>query len=260
MTLDGARNFKLTIAYDGTLFLGWQRQAIGPTIQQTLEDALAKLCGHEITVFASGRTDTGVHAQAQVVNFFTSSSRTPSELVKGGNAILPKTIAILSAQEAPEDFNARYSAKGKTYAYYYYAAKIRDPLLITRAWHVGPNLDWALMEENLSHLIGSRDFKSLASKGSETKSTIRTIWQAHITSREENIKKLTITGSGFLRHMVRTIAGTLHLIGRKRLSPDYLNLVLDSLDRAKAGPVAPPHGLYLEKVFYQPFSGQNDAP
>jgi tRNA pseudouridine38-40 synthase len=252
MTQNGARNFKLTIADDGTGFLGWQRQAVGPTHQQTLEDALAKLCGHQVTVFASGRTDAGVHAQAQVVNFLTTSSRTPSELIGGGNAILPASMAILSAQEVEAEFNARFSARGKTYAYYFYLSLIRDPLLIKRAWHVGPRLDWAKIENNLPHLIGSRDFKALGSTGSDVKTTIRTISEANITFKAENLIKLTITGSGFLRHMVRTIAGTLYLIGRRRLSDDYLNLVLDSKDRAQAGPVAPPHGLYLEKVFYEP--------
>ncbi|MDR1657707.1 MAG: tRNA pseudouridine(38-40) synthase TruA [Deltaproteobacteria bacterium] len=252
MTAKVGKNYKLTLAYDGTDFLGWQRQTKGPTLQGVLEEALFKLCGHPVTVWASGRTDAGVHARAQVVNFWTSSPRSTVELVRGGNAILPMSMAILSAQEVTEDFNARFSAVGKTYAYDFSIAPVRNPLLVFRAWHVGPKLDWDRIKAALPLLVGNKDFKAFGSAGSEVKTTVRTISEAVLTKPEEDIQRLTLTGSGFLRHMVRTIAGTLWLIGRGRMSPEELTALIESKDRRRAGPVAPPQGLFLERVYYDP--------
>jgi tRNA pseudouridine38-40 synthase len=244
------RNIMLIVSYDGTGFNGWQRQAKGITIQSLLEEALAKLCDHQVTVYASGRTDAGVHARAQVANFYTHSQRTSREIVNGGNAILPKTIAITSAQEVDDSFNARFSANGKTYSYDFLISSVRDPLLLNRAWFVGPKLDWIAIKKSLPNLLGTKDFKAFRSTGDELKSTIRNISQAVITEPSTNLVRLTLTGSGFLRHMVRTIAGTLWLIGRSKLNPEDLATIIESKDRARAGPVAPAQGLYLDQVHY----------
>ncbi|MDR2368215.1 MAG: tRNA pseudouridine(38-40) synthase TruA [Deltaproteobacteria bacterium] len=246
-----ARNIMLTLAYDGTGFSGWQRQAKGQTLQGLVEGAMARLCGHPVTVHGSGRTDAGVHAKAQVANFFTDSPRKAPEIVKGGNAMLPMTVAITSAMEVDPAFHARFSAKGKTYGYDFLSSPVRDPLLANRAWHVGPNLDWAAVRASLPSLLGTKDFKALGSSGGEVKTTVRRISRAEILEAGPGLFRLSLTGSGFLRHMVRTIAGTLWLIGRHKLAPQDLLAIIESLDRAKAGPVAPPHGLCLEEVHYR---------
>ena len=245
-----ARVIKLTLAYDGGGFLGWQRQARMPTLQQTLEEALARLCGHEVAVHASGRTDAGVHARGQVASFRTSSSRTLAELVRGSNAILPFSMAVLSAEEAEPDFNARFSCKGKTYVYDFLASKVRDPLQAGRVWFVGPNLDWEAVSAALPHLIGEMDFSAFRSVGTESKSAVRTITEAALDRPEADLRRLTLTGTGFLRHMVRSIAGTLWLVGRRKLAPDDLKAIIASKNRSMAGPVAPPQGLRLERVYY----------
>ncbi|MDR3204161.1 MAG: tRNA pseudouridine(38-40) synthase TruA [Deltaproteobacteria bacterium] len=245
------RTIKLTLAYDGTPFLGWQRQARGPTIQGLMEKALSKLCAHPISLQASGRTDAGVHARGQVASFTTVSPRTEAQLIKGTNALLPPTIAVLSAEVAPDSFNARFDAKAKTYTYDFLLSQIRDPLLIFRAWHVGPGLDWTIASEASQRLIGLKDFKSFQSAGTELKSTIRRVLKIKFNQPRKELLQMIITGSGFLRHMVRTIAGTLWLCARGRLSPDEFSTVLEKKDRSQAGPVAPPQGLSLEKVYYE---------
>jgi tRNA pseudouridine38-40 synthase len=252
------RNIKITLAYDGTGFFGWQRQAKETTIQGLLEAALEKLCAHPVRVYGSGRTDAGVHAIEQVANFLTTSDRTISEVVRGGNAMLPKAIAIVSAQEVSLDFNARFSAYGKCYVYDFLTGNVRDPLQNNRTWFVGERIDWTSVRQALDYLPGEKDFKAFQSAGGDnSKSTIRTIYQAELSEPAERIKRLTLVGSGFLRHMVRTIAGTLLAVGRNRLSPKDLSTIIDSKNRSESGVVAPPQGLYLKKVYYEPFN-QNE--
>ncbi|MDR2455723.1 MAG: tRNA pseudouridine(38-40) synthase TruA [Deltaproteobacteria bacterium] len=246
----GLRTVKLTLAYDGSPFRGWQRQAQGPTLQEALESALTRLCGHKVTVEASGRTDAGVHARGQVASFVTGGSRSLAEIVRGGNALLPFSIAILKAEEAEPGFSARFSCKGKTYAYDFLATEVRDPLLAPRSWFVGPALDWEAVRAALPLLLGERDFASFQSSGGDVKTTVRTITEASLAEPEERLLRLTVTGSGFLRHMVRTIAGTLWLVGRRKLTPSDFEAVIASKDRSKAGPVAPPQGLRLERAYY----------
>ncbi|MDR1546043.1 MAG: tRNA pseudouridine(38-40) synthase TruA [Deltaproteobacteria bacterium] len=245
-----ARNLKLTVAYDGSKFLGWQRQARGPTVQGLLEETLQKLCGHPVALHGSGRTDAGVHARGQTASFFTSSPRTPAELVRGGNALLPPDAAIVSAEEVDDAFHARFSARGKVYAYRFSTAPVRDPFLRRWAWHVGPCLDWRQAEAILPVLVGEQDFAAFRSSGDEVKSTVRTIFSAVLDQPQPHVRRLTVAGSGFLRHMVRTIAGTLWLSARGKLTPADLEAILASKDRAKAGPTAPACGLCLEQVFY----------
>ncbi|MDR2387159.1 MAG: tRNA pseudouridine(38-40) synthase TruA [Deltaproteobacteria bacterium] len=240
----------LTVAYDGSPYLGWQRQARGPTVQGVLEEALGKLCNHPVTVYGSGRTDSGVHAKAQVANFYTNSKLPLSAIVKGGNALLPLTVAITSAREVDFDFNARFSATGKTYGYDFLTSLVRDPLLVKRAWFVGPKLDWSSMAQSLPYLSGTRDFSSFKSSGGDVKTTVKTIKDIRVLEISPELKRLSITGSGFLRHMVRTMAGTLWLIGRGKLKPEDLEKIIEAKDRSRAGPMAPAQGLCLEEVYY----------
>ncbi|MDR0354230.1 MAG: tRNA pseudouridine(38-40) synthase TruA [Deltaproteobacteria bacterium] len=248
----GGKNIKLIIAYDGTGFNGWQRQAGGRTIQGVMEDALSIFCGHSVSLCASGRTDAGVHARAQVANFRLNADRTAKQIVAGGNALLPPAISILSAEEAGDDFNARFSAKGKRYCYDFSVSNLRNPFLFNRAWQVGPNLDWAAMESALTHLVGEKDFAAFQSAGTDMKTSVRRIFEAAFSCPAVDLRRLSLTGSGFLRHMVRTIAGTLWLVGRKKLAPADLGAIVDSRNRNPAGPTAPPQGLDLDRVFYEP--------
>ena len=245
-------NFKITVEYDGRPFAGWQRQGpgSGPTVQGVLEEALSRLCGHPVKVHGSGRTDAGVHARGQVASFVTASRRTAREVVGGGNALLPPAVAILAAEEAAADFHARFSALGKVYEYDYAVGPVRRPLRHGRAWQVGPNLDWGEVELALPALVGEHDFRAFQAAGSETQSSVRTIFAASLLSPEPDLKRLTLAGSGFLRHMVRAVAGLLREIGRGRLPASALPEIILAGDRSRAGPTAPPDGLCLARVIY----------
>lgn len=247
-------NYKITIEYNGLGFAGWQRQApeAGPTVQGVLEEALSRLCDQALTIHGSGRTDAGVHAKGQVANFKTDSQRSPEALVRGGNCLLPPTVAIVEAQEADDDFHARFSARGKSYEYDFLLSPTRRPLMEGRAWWVGPGLDWGAVEEALPAFLGRRDFAAFQSAGSEVESSVREIRQAVLSRPQPEIARLTFNGSGFLRHQVRTMAGTVAEIGRGRLKAASLPDVIASRDRTRAGPTAPPQGLCLARVYYGP--------
>ena len=242
-------NFKIIVEYDGRPFFGWQRQGpvSGPTVQGVLEEALSRLCGHPITLHGSGRTDAGVHARGQAASFFTPSPRTAREVVRGGNSLLPPAVAILAAEEAEADFHARFSARAKIYEYDYDLSPTRRPL--RRAWRVGPGLNWAEVERALPALVGEHDFRAFQAAGSESRGTVRTIFAAELSSPEPDLRRLTLTGSGFLRHMVRRVAGLLAEIGRSRLPAAALPGIILGRGRA-AGPTAPPDGLCLARVIY----------
>lgn len=250
-------NYKITLEYDGLGFAGWQRQApeAGKTIQGVLEAALSRLCGHPVLVHGSGRTDAGVHAKGQAASFETSSSRSPEEVVRGGNCLLPRQVAILEAKAVPGDFHARFSARGKSYEYDFSISPTRRPLLDGRAWWVGPGLDWEAVAQALPGFLGEHDFAAFQSAGSEVESSRREIWQAALSRPGPDLMRLTFSGSGFLRHQVRAMAGTLAEIGRGRLAAASLPDIIASRTRALAGPTAPPCGLYLAQVYYGPGCG-----
>ncbi|MDR2826901.1 MAG: tRNA pseudouridine(38-40) synthase TruA [Candidatus Adiutrix intracellularis] len=244
--------FKIIIEYDGRNFAGWQKQAAGagPTIQGVLEAALSRLCAHPVQVHGSGRTDAGVHARGQTASFATPSPRTAEEIISGGNSGLPPEVAILEAKEMPPDFHARFKAIRKVYDYDFAISPIRRPLRLGRAWWVGSKLNWAAVTLALPALLGEQDFKAFQSAGSQTTSSIRTIYRANLTQPETDLVRLTLEGSGFLHHMVRTIAGQLAEIGRGRLPATSLAEIIRARDRRLAGPTAPPDGLYLAQVHY----------
>ena len=246
------KNFKITVAYDGRNFTGWQRQAAGagPTVQGALEEALSRLCDHPVTIHGSGRTDAGVHALGQVASFTTASPRTPEQIVQGGNCLLPPEAAILKAEEAPENFHARFSALGKRYDYELLTSPTRHPLYHGRAWWVGPGLDWEAVAEALPAFTGERDFAAFQSAGSETGSTVRAIYRASLSRPGQDVRRLTFVGSGFLRHMVRAMVGLLVETGRGRWSAASIPEIIASGDRRRSGPTAPADGLYLFGVYY----------
>jgi tRNA pseudouridine38-40 synthase len=247
-----AQVFKLTVAYDGRGLSGWQRQDNGLSVQELLENAVGWVCGHKVTVTGSGRTDAGVHAAGQTASFATASGRRPRELVRGANSRLPEQVAVLSAEEAGPGFSARFSATGKTYTYDFLTSPVRHPLYSWRAWHVGPGLDWGRAAACLPELTGERDFACFRSMGSPVKSTVRKIFRARLCPAGPWTLRLELVGSGFLRHMARSIAGTVFRIARGAMDREGLKDLISSRQRFAAGHAAPPQGLCLRRVFYEP--------
>jgi tRNA pseudouridine38-40 synthase len=254
---DGAaRVFKLTVAYDGRGLSGWQRQDNGLSVQELLERALGRVCGHRVAVTGSGRTDAGVHAAGQTASFETASGRTPRQILRGCNSLLPECVAVLEAEEAPPGFSARFSATGKTYSYDFLTSPVRNPLYAWRAWHVGEGLDWDRAAEALPELEGERDFAAFRSLGSPVKSTVRRIFRASLAPIGPQLVRLELTGSGFLRHMARAMAGTVHRVARGCLDREGLRALVAGRERFAAGHAAPPQGLCLVRVYYVPLDGR----
>jgi tRNA pseudouridine38-40 synthase len=252
------RNLKLTLAYDGTDYVGWQRQAEGASIQGVLEDALAPFERGPVTVHGAGRTDAGVHAIAQVASVKLTAPIEPDTLSRALNAILPAAIRVVSTEEADPDFHARFSATGKTYEYRIVNAPFVSPFIHRYAWHVPQRLDAAAMQAATQVLEGRHDFAAFQSAGTDVPSSVRTIvsigWLGG--SGPDAPLVLRISGDGFLRHMVRNIAGTLVEFGRGRWPPSEMSRMLASRDRGRAGTTAPPHGLFLTAVMYHRGSAQ----
>lgn len=254
-TASAARWLKLTVAYDGTAYAGWQWQPSEPTVQGALQEAWRTITGEAPSLTASGRTDAGVHAEGQVVGVETRTTLEPRKLSLGLNAVLPEDVVVRSVEPAPDGFHATHDALRKSYRYQVHAGPT-PPLFDRRfVWHwkSGP-LDAQRMGQGGAALVGRHDFASLESAGSERSSTVRTITDLTVDSREadggERID-ITVTGDGFLYNMVRTIAGTLVEVGRGAKPPEWVAEVLATRDRNAAGPTAPPEGLVLQAVEYE---------
>jgi tRNA pseudouridine38-40 synthase len=245
------RNIKLVVAYDGSGYHGWQRQAAGfDTIQERLEQAIARVVGHPVVVFGAGRTDAGVHAAGQVANFYTTNLAIPvSGLRRAVNARLPRDIVIRSAAEVCEDFHAARSAKGKTYRYRICVSPIRPVERCGQVYHYWRPLDVRAMREAAAKLLGEHDFRGFASSVEQRENTIRTIRRCEVAENGDEIR-ITIRGDGFLYNMVRNIVGTLVEIGRGRWDGDRIDLIFSTRNRSDAGPTAPPDGLSLLCVHY----------
>jgi tRNA pseudouridine38-40 synthase len=242
--------WRLTLAWDGAAYSGWQRQDGAPTIQACVEDALGAFFGvPRVVVHASGRTDAGVHALAQVVSFVAQEPRSPEKLRLALNTLLPRDIACLDAAIAPEGFHARFDVLDKTYRYVVLERRDRCPFRRDRALHLRGPLDWASVEAALPALVGPHDFTAFSVTGTELRSPIRTITRAeHLAMGEEH--RLEFTGDGFLRYQVRRMVGTLLDVAKGRLPASEVAAVLASGDRGRAGKTAPPGGLYLVGVRY----------
>jgi tRNA pseudouridine38-40 synthase len=253
----GMRYFKLTIAYDGTDFHGWQIQSGKPTIQDEIVSVLRRLTQENIALHAAGRTDAGVHALGQVGSFRTQSGLSAEEFQRALNAILPPTIRIVAAAEMGPDFNARWSARSKIYRYRLYRGRVVPPMLWRYVLHYPFPLDEAKMQDAAARFVGSHDFASFAaSTGSEEddreRSTIREIYSTELVRSADNEELVfTVRGRSFLRYMVRKMVGTLLDVGRGRLVPDDIDKLFEIRDRSKSGPTVPPQGLCMVSVEHQ---------
>jgi tRNA pseudouridine38-40 synthase len=243
--------FKITLAYDGTDFIGWQRQAAGVSIQGVVEEAARALDEGDVTVTGAGRTDAGVHALGQVASFSLSRDITPDTLVRALNARLPRDVRVLTAEPVAPTFHARFGARSKTYRYRLWNADVVLPFERRYTWHVVGALDVGAMAEGARLIEGRHDFAAFQVEGSAPLSTERTVLRSEVQrTLGSPLIVYDIEGTGFLRHMVRSIAGTLVEIGRGRRGPEWMTEVIESRSRGAAGVTAPPDGLFLMAVRY----------
>ncbi len=244
------KKIRLVIAYDGSLYHGWQVQQNACTLQAVVEDRLEKILGSPVRVFASGRTDAGVHALEQVVHFATSSPMDPETLHKGLNALLPEDILVKQVDYVEADFHARYSVRSKVYEYRILNTEAPDIFLRNYVWHIRRRLNKAAMRMSLSTVVGCHDFSSFKSAGSGNRNPVRTMHRAELISQNDGLVRITMEADGFLRHMVRNLVGTLVEVGRGKMTATGFVELLESGDRRQAGPKAPARGLFLVAVKY----------
>lgn len=243
------RTIKLTVAYDGTEFVGWQRQGKGVSVQGLIEEALSAIDGAPVTLHGAGRTDSGVHALAQVATARIASPIGDPRLARALNAHLPESIRITGLSTVPDDFHARFSAVSKAYEYRIWNAKTLPPFIRLYAWHIMEPLDLAAMREGTRAIVGEHDFAAFRSARSVNHTTVRAITSAGWRTDGAALT-FEIAGKGFLRYMVRSLVGTLVEIGRGARPPADMARLLASGDRSAAGRTAPALGLFLVKVDY----------
>jgi tRNA pseudouridine38-40 synthase len=265
------RNIRLTLAYDGTNYVGWQIQPNGPSIQAAVKSAIEKLTGETANVLAAGRTDSGVHALGQVANFCTESFIPCEKIRTGLQRFLPEDIIIREASEVDESFHATYSAKQKRYRYVILNSRMVLPFLRNYVYHHHRELDAAVMQQAADRLIGTHDFRSFESQFPNKACSVRTVmevtvgrcsiwpvWSEPIQQRQEteltncrgDYIRFDIVADGFLYNMVRAIVGTLLKVGEGKWTPDDVRRIIDQQDRSQAGETVPPGGLYLVHVDY----------
>ena len=245
-----AKNFKLTIEYDGTNYHGWQRQPNSPSVQQTIEAAVETMTHRKITLIGSGRTDAGVHALGQTANFACETRLEPHELQKGLNSLLPDDIVIRQCLPVSPQFHARYDVKSKRYRYCILNRALPAAIGRQYAWWIRSELDIGAMQQAADLIVGEHDFKAFKASDSPRAHTRRHILQARWAHQESDRLTFDICANGFLRYMVRNIVGTLVEVGRNKITPVQFREILNSMDRAQAGATAPAHGLFLIEVSY----------
>lgn len=256
------RNIKLTLQYDGTDYRGWQSQRKGErTVQCTLQDAVHRLTGRHARLTAAGRTDSGVHALGQVASFRTSSELDTATIKRALNALLPPDIRVTAAAQADDAFHPQYQAVSKRYFYLIANMEYASPFLERYVWRIPQRLDVTAMRRAGKDLLGRHDFSAFRASGSSARSTEREVKSLTVAETDRigflgaafrgRFLRITVVGSGFLRHMVRNIVGTLVECGRGKVSPESVLVMLASRNRRTAGPTAPARGLFLEKVSYR---------
>jgi len=243
------RTLKLTLAYDGTRFVGWQRQAEGESVQGLVEDALSRLEGGPVTVHGAGRTDAGVHALAQVASAVVTFAHGAATVQRALNGVLPPDIRVVAAEDVFAGFHARFAARSKCYRYQIANTPVASPFTRAYAWHVPEPLDRGAMREAAAALVGTHDFAAFRSAGTDVHTTIRTLTRSEWLDRGA-LLVYEVEGDGFLRHMVRAIVGTLVEVGRGWRPAAHVPALLEQGTRSAAGVTAAAHGLLLVRVEY----------
>lgn len=244
------RNIKLVLAYDGTAYHGFQRQANAITIQQIVEERLPKLFGHPITFNGAGRTDAGVHAHGQVINFFTNGTIPADRIPLAARGLLPSDIVVVGAADVDASFHARHSAQSKIYRYRVLNTRLASPFERNYAWHFPQQLAVVLMQQAAQVIVGTHDFSAFRASGGAPVNPVRTIMTAECQYAGDAVIEFTFWGTGFLYHMVRNLVGTLIEVGQQRITPEDFAGILEGRDRHAAGITAPAQGLYLMEVKY----------
>lgn len=244
------KNIRLVIEYDGTDYCGWQIQPNGITVQQCINDALSRLEGKAINVTGAGRTDSGVHALGQTANFITQSNIPPEKYRDALNSLLPDSIRVNYSEEVPFSFNARFSAKKKTYKYTVRNSHSASAIGCRYEYHFPGSLDIESMRRACEYYTGEHDFAAFMASGSSVKDTVRTVFDAHIDV-DMPLIVFNVTGNGFLYKMVRFMTGTLLDIGRGKYKPEYVKLLLEKKGDVKAATAAPAKGLLLYGIEYE---------
>lgn len=272
------KKFAVLVSYVGTSFCGWQKQkgsaaAGGPSIQETFEAALSRITSEQVSCVGSGRTDSGVHAAGQVAHFVLKGERDwdPAILRKGLNSLLCPEIRVIAVKPVALDFHAQKSAVKKQYSYYFQQGPCALPFLEPYSWWIRKKLDLAAMNEALSHFRGEHDFKPFQASGAKPRPTVRTVIEAEAVvapisfpeltpfgltntegSRGFSLVRVRVIGTGFLKQMIRGLAGTLLQVGESRRDPSCIREILQKQDRSLVGPTAPSRALWLERVWYDP--------
>lgn len=255
------RTLRLVVEYEGTAYAGWQRQAPpNVTIQSLLEDAFAKITRERVAVLGAGRTDSGVHARAQVASLRTTSDIPLRKLLLGLNGVLPRDVAVRAVDEAPPGFDPRRAARGKLYRYRIWSSPARSAIWGRFAWHRHRPLDLEAIRTAAAHLVGEHDFTSFRSLSCDRKNPVRRIRRIELTWPERELLQIDIEGTAFLKNMCRIVVGTLVEVGEGARSPDDVAAALAALDRRRAGRTAPAHGLTLEEVYYEGWASASSGP
>lgn len=244
------RNIALRLMYNGTNYHGWQVQKTHATVAETLEKALSTICGGTVKVTGCGRTDAGVHAERYIANFRTESRIPCDRLPLAVNTRLPEDIVVAQALEVAEDFNAIGSCLKKEYTYRIFNSRIRNPFYVNRAYFYPKRLDEEVMDRAARAFEGTHDFRAVRSVGTETKTTVRTVYYCYVT-RNGDLLELKVCANGFLYNMVRAITGTVLYAADGKLTPEDIPVILESGNRTLAGPTVPPGGLYLTRLWYE---------
>ena len=253
------RRIKLTVAYDGTDYCGWQTQPNGITIEEVLNKKLSKLTGENIVIIGASRTDSGVHAMGNVAVFDTKSPIPPERFSYALNQKLPDDIVIVKSEEVPSNWHPRYQVSRKTYEYRILNRTFRMPNRRLDTYFYHHKLDVDKMKRAASYLVGEHDFKSFCAVGAQVKTTTRTIYSCEVEKDGNDIITIRVTGNGFLYNMVRIIAGTLIRVGGGELAPDEMPQILGKKDRTAAGPTAPAHGLTMMGIEYEDAEGISET-
>ncbi|MDO5403314.1 MAG: tRNA pseudouridine(38-40) synthase TruA [Eubacteriales bacterium] len=244
------KRIKLTVAYDGTHYSGWQIQPTSPTIEKALDEAIEQVTGEKLHVTGASRTDAGVHAMGNVAVFDTQASIPAERWCYALNRYLPEDISVQKSEEVDKDFHPRHCDTEKTYEYQIYNAEFPNPKIRSYAWHIAGKLNLEHMRNAAKILVGEHDFKSFCCVRTQAENTVRKVYSIEITQKPDNIIVISVRGNGFLYNMVRIIAGTLVQVGKGARSIEDVEHMLAAKDRSCAGQTAPPQGLTLVRIDY----------